>query len=178
MLQRSVLLAVEASRRRPSVATDKVLRDGLVLLTPPIAEISYQGYQSSDLAFSPDGNYLAAPGRNNTARIWETTNWQEIQRLRHQGVVRAVAFSPDGNTLATASSAHQDSSASLWDMTTMRAVARLEHGWGALWSVSFSPGGSQDLSRVAVVVDLDAGGDATAMGWRQVQHASRYNSRH
>ncbi len=139
LLQRSVLLAVEAMRRRPSADGEKALRDGLVLLTRPIMEMDYEGYSSSALAMSPDGKYLAAANRKDTACIWETTNWQEIQRLRHESEVRAVAFSPDGQTLATGSG---DGTVRLWNVSSGEERSRMAK-MKSVWDLDFSPDGSR-----------------------------------
>lgn len=61
-----------------------------------------------DLAFSPDGRWLAAAAWDGTIWIWETTTFlnapwgrgQEIYRVNHPFGVNSVAFSPDGDTLA------------------------------------------------------------------------------
>jgi WD40 repeat protein len=139
LLQRSVLLAIEAMRRRPLAEAEKVLRDNLVLLTRPIAELDYDGFRSSSLAVSPDGKYLATASRKNTARIWETTDWQEVQRLRHQGRVQVVAFSPDSQTLATGS---EDGTTGLWNVAS--GEERLQKGnTKAVWDLAFSPDGKR-----------------------------------
>ena len=39
---------------------------------------------------------------DNTARVWEVSSGQEVQRLEgHSGGVNSVAFSPDGRYIAT-----------------------------------------------------------------------------
>ena len=139
LLQRSTLLAVEAMRRRPSADAEKTLRDTLVLLTRSIAELDYEGSRSSTLAISPDGRYLATASRKNTARIWETTDWQETQRLRHEGKVRAVAFSPDGQTLATGS---EDGTARFWTVASGKERFQKENT-KVVWDLAFSPDGAR-----------------------------------
>ena len=56
-----------------------------------------------DIAFSPDGNYLATAGRDGTARIWDLRTGRERIRLKHPAPVRSVVFGNDGATLATGS---------------------------------------------------------------------------
>ncbi len=142
LLQRSVLLAVEALRRRPSADAEKELRDDLVLLTRPIAELDYEGFRSSTLAISADGKFLATTSRNNTARIWETTDWQETQRLRHEGKVRAVAFSPDGQMLATGG---EDGTARLWSVTRGEERFKMAN-METVEDLAFSPDGGRFAS--------------------------------
>ena len=149
LLQRSVLLAVESMRRQPSADAEKVLRDGLVLLTRPIVELGYR----SNLAFSPDGKYLAVSERPNTMSIRETTHWQEVRRLRHEGGVDSVTFSPDGQTMATGS---QDGKARLWNVTSGEELFRMAT-MKAVRDLAFSPDGS----RLA-----GGGSDSYAYIWR------------
>ncbi|MCF6211585.1 MAG: TIR domain-containing protein [Gammaproteobacteria bacterium] len=139
LLQRSTLLAVEALRRRPSTDAEKTLRDNLALLTRPIAELDYEGSRSSTLAISPDGQYLATASSKNTARIWETTGWQEVHRLRHQGRVRAVAFSSDGQTLATGS---EDGTARLWSVSSGEERFKMVN-MKVVEDLAFSPDGGR-----------------------------------
>jgi WD40 repeat protein len=53
-----------------------------------------------DLAFSPDGQYLASVSSDKTARIWDWRNKTLLQSLDFPGQVVSVSFSPDGQTLA------------------------------------------------------------------------------
>lgn len=53
-----------------------------------------------DLMFSKSGRLLLSGGADGTTRIWETTTWAELSRLRLPAVVLGVAFAPDEKTLA------------------------------------------------------------------------------
>lgn len=57
---------------------------------------------ASDIAFSPDGEYLATSA-DETARVWDVTSGQEVARITHDQDLQSIAFSPDGEYLATAS---------------------------------------------------------------------------
>jgi WD40 repeat protein len=50
-------------------------------------------------------DFLRTTGRDNTTRVWETVGYQEVARLPHDAMVRAVGFSPDGRYVATADGA-------------------------------------------------------------------------
>lgn len=54
-----------------------------------------------DVAFSPDGTWIATVSRDKTARIWDAASGQQLQEIPHEGEVFNVAFSPDGTRLAT-----------------------------------------------------------------------------
>ena len=142
LLSCSVLLAVEAMRRSPSLEADQTLRHGLALLPRPIARLEHEGSVQA-IALSPDGRYLATASQDYPVRVWEMTNGREVARLEHERVVTAVnidmgvAFSPDGHYLATASGDH---TARVWEATSGREVMRLTHQ-DLVWTVAFSPDG-------------------------------------
>lgn len=58
---------------------------------------------TSDVAFSPDGQYLAtAEFITNGLKIHDTINYDVVRTINHQGAGAGVAFSPDGKYLALA----------------------------------------------------------------------------
>jgi len=68
----------------------------------------------SSVAFSPNGQQVAASCSDNTARLLNAKTGEEISVLKgHRDYVVAVAFSPDGRTLATGS---YDNKLRLWDL--------------------------------------------------------------
>jgi WD40 repeat protein len=91
------------------------------------------------LTFCPDGSKLATGSFDKTARIWDAATGKELQRLDHDGWVRALVFSPDGRKLATGS---DDKTARIWDAVTGKELQRLEHD-GAVYALTFCPDGSK-----------------------------------
>jgi WD40 repeat protein len=79
------------------------------------------GTRVLDLAFNREGTRLATGCGDNTIRVWDLANRQEVCELRgHGAYVHALAFSPDGTRLASASG---DCTVRIWDTipTSVRA---------------------------------------------------------
>jgi hypothetical protein len=100
LLQRSVLLAVEAMLRSASPEAEQTLRDGLGWFTRPSALIKASGDPDA-IAFSPDGKHLATV-YNTIARVWEVASRQELAYITLEKQISELAFSRDGKYLATA----------------------------------------------------------------------------
>src|SRR5262245_4389791 len=54
-----------------------------------------------DVAFSPDGDWIATASLDYTARIWETRTGQNVATLPSSAFARRVQWSSTGNYLAT-----------------------------------------------------------------------------
>jgi len=73
------------------------------------------------LAFSPDGQILAAGTSGKEVRLWDLPAAAERPPLRgHRRTIHGVAFSPDGKTLASGS---LDKTVKLWDLTRGEELA-------------------------------------------------------
>ena len=95
------------------------------------------------VAYSPDGQWLAAAKANAVATLFNPTTGNAMQHLGHGGTVNFVAFSPDGQTLATAS---DDQSARLWQVGNNFQTFSLNGPSGFVKSVSFAPDGQTLLA--------------------------------
>lgn len=94
--------------------------------------------QGSDVAFSPDGLWLAADLGGGNIGLWDVAGGALQRTLPgHTLAVRSVAFSPDGGSLATGG---EDGTARVWDLAA-GTEATLGGPRGALSRVSFSPNG-------------------------------------
>ncbi|MET0207300.1 MAG: WD40 repeat domain-containing protein, partial [Thermoleophilaceae bacterium] len=94
---------------------------------------------SASLAFSPDGELLAAAGRRRGTEIRDARSGRLVARLPIPGWGRSVAFSPDGSLLATGDF---DGKGQLWSTRTWKPVGRpLEGHEGRILTLDFSRDG-------------------------------------
>ncbi len=89
-----------------------------------------------NLAFSPDGKYLAASDTNYQIKIWEIATNQEVALLLgHQSWVWQTQFSHDSKYLLSGSS---DRTMRIWDVASGACVQVLAGHQDWVWKVAFS----------------------------------------
>jgi WD40 repeat protein len=100
------------------------------------------------VAFSPDGQLLAAGLLDGTVQLWRLYDGTPPLTLRrHERSVYSVAFSPDGQLLASGSEGqnpHDTRGADnvrLWQVADGRPLRTLLGHWRGVHSVAFSPDG-------------------------------------
>jgi WD40 repeat protein/serine/threonine protein kinase len=90
------------------------------------------------VAFSPDGQRLAA-AVDHTICVWNAATGEKLLTLSGNAEdIRSVAFSPDGQRLVSGSN---DSLVKVWDVQTGQELLTLGGHSGAVLSVAFSPDG-------------------------------------
>ena len=91
------------------------------------------------VAFSPDGQYLAAGDTKGDIIIRRVADGQPVGRFQgHSAWVVSLAYSPDGQYLASGSC---DCTAKIWDINTGQCLHTLKEHEHEVWSVAFSPSG-------------------------------------
>jgi WD40 repeat protein len=115
-----------------------------------------------DIAFSPDGQRLAAGSSDPDAfvTLWDVERGELLHRMSgHTNTVFSVAFSPDGSTLASGGG---DNLIILWDAATGAPVRTFASGHAlAINSVAYSPDGtllvSGGLDNLVMLWDVATG---------------------
>src|SRR4030095_3354163 len=103
--------------------------------------------QVENVAFSPDGGYLASASWDKTAKIWDTANGEEFASSQIPSSGRtdnllSLTFSPDGRFLATGS---DDNTVRLWDVAARMESITLTQP-KPVTAVCFSPDGQTLLA--------------------------------
>jgi eukaryotic-like serine/threonine-protein kinase len=118
------------------------------------------------VAYSPDGRRVASASFDQTVKIWDPKNGNEIRTLRgHADRVVSVAFGPNGKRLASGSA---DSTVKLWNAATGREIGTLRGHTGYVWSVAFSPDGT----RLASGGGHQAKGEVKVWDLTRLEHSS------
>lgn len=108
-----------------------------------VSELPQSQYQSTTMALSSDGRFLAGRNPGNTAAIWTTETRQIHNVLERAYKVYSLKFSPDNRLLAVAS---LDSSVSLWDPLSGQRVAQFTDHENPVRDVCFSEDGRSLIS--------------------------------
>jgi WD40 repeat protein len=126
-MRRHILFLLFVTAAAPTRADEPVLR----LFT------GHRDYVR-DVAFAPDGKYLASASRDGSVRLWDVATGKEVRRLA-DGLREfwGVAVSPDGKYVA----ASGFSGVLMWEADTGKFVRRLGHQGGELRCLAFSPDG-------------------------------------
>jgi len=127
-----------------------------------------------DVAYSPDGKWLATAGDDRTARIWDAATGAPRATVRHAGGVAAVAFSPDSRLMATCGN---ERVVRVWDVIAGREVAALPTR-GPTFRIEFSADGTLLLAtayqRVVELWRMPSGTPAGALEGHGAIHGATF----
>ena len=137
-----IILATSSPAHHPAAGLPRAPSYGLLR---SLADPGNGKYSVRFVAFSPDGQTLAAPGSDGHTYLWDPATGHRKAMLTDTGTgsngIAAVAFSPDSRTLATADS---NGRTYLWDVATGHPITTLtDPGTGSFGvrTVVFSPDG-------------------------------------
>jgi len=93
-----------------------------------------------DVAFSPNGQWLAGGSDDNKMRLWRTADYELVKTFEgHAHYVNGIAFSPDGRLLISGS---HDKTVSVWDVQSGQRARSLDGHEGVVLRVAVNSGGT------------------------------------
>ncbi len=99
---------------------------------------------TTDVAYSPDGNYILTASEDETMILWEVETGEELFQFNADtNVIRQVDFTPDGQYLITGS---VDGTPRIWDMFNGRVVRSFGGHSNNIAHLSMTEDGRQLLS--------------------------------
>jgi WD40 repeat protein len=91
------------------------------------------------VAFSPEGKWLAMGPSNGVTTVLDMETWQTVASLRPHGDLWTMSFTPDGHKLVT--SCWGKTAMEVWDLSQKQMVQSLPGHTGQIWKIAFSPDG-------------------------------------
>jgi len=128
-----------------TLGADQLIRFWRLESKVPLAdEYQVAGRAAKGLAFSPDGQLLAAGDDAGNIELWRLGEGQPPVVLSgHRQQVWALAFSPDGRHLLSGDRSGQ---VRIWDTGTRALEATIDIDPSAVWSIAASPDGTQFMT--------------------------------
>ncbi len=123
----------------PSVTVPSVIAPSEQLPIGTLIRMLTTGSPIRSVAFSPNGEHLAAGYDDHTVGMWRMSDYSHIRNLKgHTSSVRSVFFAPEGGLMATGS---DDETVRIWNVSDGESLRQLRIPGCPIESIAFSPDG-------------------------------------
>ncbi len=137
---------------------------------------TFRGHREGSIrsvTFSPNGEFLATGGVDNTVRLWQVGSGEQWHTLvGHTDKVNSVKFSPNGEFLASAS---RDETVKLWEVKSGKELYTLQQHRHKVIAVKFSPNGelllSGSLDHTVKLWKVESGEHLHTFGWGEYNYS-------
>jgi len=110
-------------------------------ISPTLGKVLLPGHAIENIAFSPDGRFLASSGypdeENSPLQMWDTTTWESKGTFEDSESADCLAFSPDGKNLATCAPGQIQ----IWDTRTGELTQKNDLWYYDTDLLAYSPDG-------------------------------------
>ena len=105
---------------------------------------AFDGYYVPDVAFSPDGQIVAARSPVDTVKLYDVSSRKQIAAVDNPASsLTSIAFSPDSVVLALGG---RDGSITFWDLKARQELGAMRGHTGDVRAVAFSRDGRRSAS--------------------------------